>query len=150
VLPPLGRTGAWISSKVKTITTISLLRLRFKLIIHGRRERMLLVEEAGAIAFEGVSDEPSAVGEAARSFLDAEAAGNLATVARDRLVAQAIGRIESALRGSIAAYARQRAQSLTEDHARVRTAGVNVPRVTVEPVLPADVIGLFVQIPGGI
>lgn len=150
VLPPLGRTGAWISSTVNAITTVSLLRLRFKLTIHGRRERMLLVEEAGALAFEGVSDVPSAVGEGARSLLDAEATGNLANIARDRLVAQAIGRIELALHGSIAGYARARAQSLSEDHARVRIAGINVPRVTVEPVLPADVIGLFVQIPGGI
>ena len=33
---------------------------------------------------------------------------------------------------------------------RVRAAGVNVPRVTVEAVLPADVMGVFALIPGGI
>ena len=31
-----------------------------------------------------------------------------------------------------------------------RAAGINVPRVTVEPVLPADVMGVFALIPGGI
>ena len=37
-----------------------------------------------------------------------------------------------------------------QDHARVRAAGVNVPRVTVEPVQPADIVGLFVLTPGGV
>ena len=41
-------------------------------------------------------------------------------------------------------------EALGQDHARVRAAGVNVPRVTVEPVLPADVVGLFVLTPGGV
>jgi hypothetical protein len=31
-----------------------------------------------------------------------------------------------------------------------RAAGINVPRVTVEPVLPADLMGVFALIPGGI
>lgn len=149
-LPPLGRTGAWITPIVKAITTVTLLRLRFKLTVRGRHEQMLLVEEAAAMAFEGTSDAPFAVGQTAWSLLDADASGNLANVARDRLVEQAIHRVKLMLDGSIATYAHERAQALAEDHARVRTAGVNVPRVTVEPVLPADVMGIFVQIPGGV
>jgi superfamily II DNA or RNA helicase len=150
LLAPVGRTGAWMTSSVSTITTIALLRLRFKLTIRGRRERLLLVEEAGAIAFEGGSEMPSTVGESARRLLELEASGNLAGVARDRLIAQARQRIEVLLNGSIAAYAHGRSLTLGEDHARVRASGVNVPRVTVEPVLPADVVGLFVLIPGGV
>jgi hypothetical protein len=150
LLAPVGRTGAWMTSSVSTITTIALLRLRFKLTIRGRRERLLLVEEAGAIAFEGGSEMPSAVGESARRLLELEASGNLAGVARDRLIAQARQRVEVLLNGSIATYAHERSLTLGEDHARVRASGVNVPRVTVEPVLPADVVGLFVLIPGGV
>jgi superfamily II DNA or RNA helicase len=150
LLAPVGRTGAWMTSSVSTITTIALLRLRFKLTIRSRRERLLLVEEAGAIAFEGGSEMPSTVGESARRLLELEASGNLAGVARDRLIAQARQRVEVLLNGSIAAYAQERSLTLGEDHARVRASGVNVPRVTVEPVLPADVVGLFVLIPGGV
>ena len=51
------------------------------------------------------------------------------------------------LDGPIAAYARERAQALAEDHARVRAAAAGSARVTVEPVLPPDVIGLWR--PGG-
>jgi hypothetical protein len=124
--------------------------LRFKLVIRGRKERFLLVEEAAAIAFQGSAASPYADGAAAWSLLEANASGNLADVARDRMVEQARGRVAAWLEGPIAAYAQQRAASLAEDHGRVRAAGINVPRVTVEPVLPADVMGVFALIPGGI
>src|SRR5262249_14465322 len=45
-VPPIGRSGAWPTPAVKAITTLALLRLRFKLIIRSRRERLLVVEEA--------------------------------------------------------------------------------------------------------
>ena len=149
-VPPIGRAGAWLTPAVKTITTLALLRLRFKLIIRGRKERLLLVEESAALAFEGLAESPCATGADAWSLLETNASGNLADVARDRMVEQARNRIASLLDGPIAAYAQQRAESLAEDHGRVRAAGINVPRVTVEPVLPADVMGVFALIPGGI
>jgi hypothetical protein len=124
--------------------------LRFKLVIRGRKEKLLLVEESAAIAFEGTAESPCADGAAAWSLLEVNASGNLADVARDRMVEQARSRVSALLDGPIAAYARQRAASLAKDHGRVRTAGINVPRVTVEPVLPADVMGVFALIPGGI
>jgi hypothetical protein len=53
------------------------------------------------------------------------------------------------LDGPIAQYAKERGQALAEDHARVRAAASGSSRVTVEPVLPPDVIGLHVLVPGG-
>lgn len=149
-VPPVGRAGAWLTPAVKAITTLALLRLRFKLIIKGRKEKMLLVEESAAIAFEGTSETPFATGAAAWSLLEVNASGNLADVARHRMVEQARQRIAALLDGPIAAYAQERAASLAEDHGRVRAAGVNVPRVTVESVLPADIMGVFALIPGGL
>lgn len=145
----LGRQGAWPTAAVTALTTLVLLRLRYKLTVHGRKERLLLVEEAGAVALGPGTDQPLSDGEAARGLLEREAAGNLADVARERLLTQARRRIEAALPGALADYARSRAEILGRDHARVRAAGVNVSRVSVEPVLPADVIGLFVLVPVG-
>ena len=48
---PLGRAGAWPITGVKTLTTLLLLRLRHKLTVHGRRDRLLLAEEAKAPEF---------------------------------------------------------------------------------------------------
>ena len=40
--------------------------------------------------------------------------------------------------------------SSLRDHARVRAALPGVSRVSVEPVLPVDVIGIYVLVPAGI
>jgi hypothetical protein len=146
-VPSLGRTGAWPTAAVRAVTTVALLRLRYKLTIHGRRERLLLAEEAGALAFEGAGAQPVLAGEPARALLDPPATGDLAAVARQRMVNQARERIASALEGSIATYARERAEALATDHARVRAAAAGSARVTVEPIMPADIIGLYVLVP---
>ena len=61
----------------------------------------------------------------------------------------ALARVEAAMAGPIADHARARAFSLAEDHARVRPPMAVAGRreCAVEPVLPADVIGLFVLVP---
>src|SRR5439155_25482522 len=48
----LGRAGAWLTPAVSAVTTVALLRLRYKLIVHGRRERMLLAEEAAMLGWD--------------------------------------------------------------------------------------------------
>jgi ERCC4-related helicase len=154
-VPSLGRIGVWPTLAVQTITTLVLLRLRFKLIVHGRREKLLLVEEAGALAFSGTRFSTYMSGEEAFKLLESAASGNLAPIARDRFLAQGREQVQSALAddGPIAAHSRERAAALLQDHDRVRSAlsqTGGVPRVTVEPVLPADVVGLFVLIPGGV
>jgi hypothetical protein len=56
-------------------------------------------------------------------------------------------RIAAVLKGPVATYAHERAQALAEDHARVRTAAAGTARVTVEPIVPTDVIGVYVLVP---
>lgn len=149
-VPALGRIGAWPTDAVQVLTTVVLLRLRHKLIIRARRERLLLVEESGALAFAAGNDQPLATGEEARALLEHQATGDLAEVARGRLLATASERIAALRATALADHARERARALSDDHARVRAAGVGVPRVEVEPVLPVDVVGLFVLVPAGV
>jgi superfamily II DNA or RNA helicase len=146
-IPSLGRSGAWPTTAVKVVTTVALLRFRYKLIVHGRRERLLLAEEAGALAFEGNGAQPVLAGEPARALLEYPAVSDLAAVARERIVAKARERIAAALEGAVAAYARERAEALAEDHARVRAAAAGSARVSVESIIPADIIGLYVLVP---
>jgi superfamily II DNA or RNA helicase len=145
---PLGRVGAWATASVTSVTTILLLRLRLKLTIHGRRERLLLVEEASALAFDMSSTKATATGEAALVVLDKSASGDLAPIARHRILNQARDRVTTSFTTAIVEHARDRAAELAQDHARVRAAGAGVPRVSVEPVLPPDIIGLYVLLPG--
>ena len=141
----IGRLGAWPTSAVQQVTRLALLRIRFKLTVHARRERLLLAEEAALVAIQG--DRITMVGEEARELLTASAALDLAPVARDRFIAKATEYLPDLLEGPIAECARSRAEQLMGDHARLRTAAGSASRVTVEAVLPPDVIGLFVLMP---
>ena len=46
----LGRVGAWPTNVVVVMTIVALLRLRFKLTVHGRRRKTAAGEEANALA----------------------------------------------------------------------------------------------------
>ena len=141
----IGRLGAWPTAKINKVTRLALLRIRYKLRVHARRERLLLAEEAALVALQG--DQLVCSGDDARKLLSATASGNLAPVARERFVKQAQAQLPGLLDGPIAKYVADRAGELVADHARIRAATGSGSKVTVEPLLPPDVIGLFVLMP---
>lgn len=105
-----------------------------------------MAEEAALVAIQ--VSQIVAVGENARGWLNTPATSDLALVARDRFIAKAKEDLPSLFEGPIAEFVRLRAQELMQDHARLRAASGSASRVTVETVLPPDVIGLFVLVPG--
>jgi hypothetical protein len=141
----IGRVGAWPTPAVDHVTRVALLRIRFKLTVHARREGLLLAEEATLAAIQG--DKIVGVGDRARELLNAPASADLAPVARERFIAKAKDDLPALLRGAIADFAQSRAEALMADHARLRAASGGATRVTVEAVLPPDVIGLYVLMP---
>ena len=141
----IGRVGAWPTSAVQQMTRVALLRIRFKLTVHARKERLLLAEEAALVALQG--NKVIASGEAARALLNTPAASDLASSARDRFIGKAKEDLPSLLDGPLADFVKTRAEELMQDHARLRAAAGSASRVTVEAVLPPDVIGLFVLMP---
>ncbi|EJT00833.1 helicase domain-containing protein, partial (plasmid) [Rhizobium sp. CCGE 510] len=136
----------WPTTTVQQVTRLALLRIRFKLTIHARKERLLLAEEAALVAIQGARI--VAVGEEARKMLNAPASADLAPIARDRFIAKAKEELSSLLEEPIAEFVQSRAKELMADHARLRAASGSASRVTVEPVLPPDIIGLFTLMPG--
>ncbi|MFN6952149.1 MAG: helicase-related protein [Albidovulum sp.] len=139
------RVGAWPTAAVHQMTRLALLRIRFKLTVHARKERLLLAEEAALVAMQG--DRIVAAGEAARDLLNTPADADLAPSARDRFIARAREDLPGLLDGPLAEFVRSRAEELMQDHARLRAAAGSASRVTVEAVLPPDMIGLFVLMP---
>ncbi|MEI2776025.1 MAG: hypothetical protein V9G19_08650 [Tetrasphaera sp.] len=123
---------------------VALLRLRFKLTVHGRRDRLLLAEEAALVALQG--NRIIATGDEVRAWLGQPAAAELAAAARDRLIGQAHQALATLIPGPLADHARTRAAALLEDHGRLR-ATLGITRVSVDPALPPDVIGLFTLLP---
>lgn len=141
----IGQVGAWPAPAVDRLTRLVLLRIRFKLTIHARRERLLLAEEAALVALRGQT--VAASGDAARALLDTPASADLAPQARDRLIASARESLPGLLAGPIAGFVRERAGDLARDHARLRAASGSASRVSVQAVQPPDVIGLFILVP---
>lgn len=141
----IGRVGAWPTSAVQQMTRLALLRIRFKLTVHARKERLLLAEEAALVAIQG--GRIVATGNAARELLNTPADADLAPSARDRFIAKAKEDLPGLLDGPLAEFVKSRAEELMQDHARLRAAAGSASRVTVEAVLPPDVIGLFVLMP---
>lgn len=141
----LGRAGVWMTRGVDTLTTLLVLRLRFKLVTSGRRT--LLAEEATGIAFGPGSAEAVATGAEALALLEHEASRSIEAPANQRQIEQALARYPE-YQQAIARYAAARAVALSDDHDRVKSAtrGEGVTTV-VEPILPADVIGLYVLVP---
>jgi hypothetical protein len=146
---PLGRTGAWIAEAIDQLTHLALVRLRFKLLVRsGGRETLLLAEEASTLAWGPSESEPGLTGAEAAALLERPAAASLADIARARLAEAALIRFEgAAMRAGLAAYARDRAEALAADHARLRAAARLSGDVRVEPVLPLDLIGVFALLP---
>lgn len=144
----IGRVGAWPTDAVQKLTRLALLRIRFKLTVHARKERLLLAEEAALVALQG--NEIIATGEDARRLLNTPATSDLAQSARERFIGKARDDLPTLLEGPLAGFVRQRADDLMQDHARLRAAAGSASRVTVEAVLPPDVIGLFVLMPSEI
>jgi superfamily II DNA or RNA helicase len=141
----IGRVGAWPTTAVQQMTRLALLRIRYKLTIHARKERLLLAEEAALVAIEGSAI--IATGDAARQLLNTAATADLAPSTRERFVNKAKEDLPSLLNGTLADFVESRAEELMQDHARLRAAAGSASRVTVEAVMPPDVIGLFVLMP---
>ena len=142
----LGRAGVWRTRAVTQMTTLLVLRLRYKLITSGRTNRLLLAEEATAIAFAGTGHTASAQAEAALALLEAEASGNLEELARTRQIDAARDRLPG-YTPAIEAFAHERGAALSHDHQRLTEAAGGGSTVKVTPVLPPDILGLYVLLP---
>jgi hypothetical protein len=142
----LGRAGIWRSADIQAMTTILLLRLRFKLTSSGKRNRLLLAEEATGIVFNGKDHTAHITGPEALALLEGEASGDVASTAKNRQLEDALTRLPS-YESAIRKHAVERAKKLEEDHLRLTEASRGGARIEVIPSLPADIIGLYVLLP---
>jgi superfamily II DNA or RNA helicase len=149
----LGRVGCWVSAAVKARTTLVLLRLRHQLVTRrGRLERTLLVEEATAVAWVGQSGQRLTEAEALALLAGPPLEDALPHV-REREVSRAVASLADR-EGELEAFAAERAQTLLDDHLRVRSAAVRREKAEtrersarVEALPRPDVIGAFVLLP---
>lgn len=141
----LGRVACWRSAAVEVQTTIAILRLRHQLAAQ-HRNTALVVEEAAAIGWSGALNPALIEGLDALTLIAPDPADNVPTALADRAIAQALALV-SDRRVELDVFARRRAGELLADHRRVREAARARGSWSVNALLPADVIGLFVLLP---
>jgi len=142
----LGRVGCWIAP-VDNRTTVALLRLRHQLTTTtGLRSSTILVEEATAIAWRGTGTNMLLDPSEALSSLVLPAIGDAPVTVQDRELNQAL-RLLSERVEQITTFAERRGQELLADHRRVREAAQGRGTYAVRPLLPPDIIGVFVLLP---
>ena len=147
VKPIARRCGVVRSNAVSAKTTLLLLRNRYHLTLSKQKNRPLLAEEVLPLAFTGTPDNLSMLdADAIAKLLDAKPTGNLT----DSLVRQQLDRlfeVLDTLRPMLNSNAANRAEVLLDAHTRVRSASRMTGQVTVQPVLPVDLLGCFIYLP---
>lgn len=143
--PIATRSGAAVSREVERVTRIYLLRLRHRLDV---RKRDLIVEETQAVAVIGAGERAEWVCDPAEveRLLHFIPSSNLTGDAVRHAVRRAVDYAE-ANRPRFESFAAERAKTLLADHRRVRDASDDRGSFGVKPILPVDIMGVFVLLP---
>lgn len=143
----VARAGAAFVQDVSIKTTVLLLRIRHQLTVtHGSQTRLLMCEEAVAVAASGSEPFAELAPDMTRQLLGAEATRNMSVPLRDRQLQTALDALPG-WQPQLEAMAKARAQALLADHRRVREAAEGRGSYLVTASLPVDVMGLYVLLP---
>ena len=143
----VARAGAAFVQGVSLKTTVLLLRIRHQLTVtFGSQTRLLMCEEAVAVAASGANPFAELPPDMARQLLGAEATRNMPAPLRDRQLQTALDALPD-WQPQLEAMAKARAQVLLADHRRVREAAEGRGSYQVTASLPVDVMGLYVLLP---
>lgn len=146
----VARAGAAFVGNVKAKTTILLLRLRHQLTVtRGVATRLMLCEETVVVRTTGNDMLEVLPFGTAQELLGTEAVRNMPSPVRDRHLQQAINAMP-ALQDQLEVIAHSRAESLLDDHRRVREAADARGTYQVAANLPVDVMGIYVLVPSTI
>jgi hypothetical protein len=143
--PIASRSGAAKSKDVAHLTRIYLLRLRHQL-THAKQP--LIVEETQALAVVGSAANPTWITDPTlvENLLHFCPSQNLPDQAVRTQIQRAID-FAALHSNDFNAFAQERADALRDDHRRVRDASNAKGTFSVKPILPVDIMGVFVLLP---
>jgi len=159
---PAARCGYIASSQVPAVTVALLVRFRTKLLLPARINRsdqaqQDLAEEARIVAFRGVPGQHQWLTEdEVEQLIAAKPSANVGEQTAKNM-ATAILRGIPLLESDLAEQAAEVAKQIQQDHTEVRLAArgdsnagkLGIRGLSVEPNLPADVLGVYIYAPAG-
>jgi superfamily II DNA or RNA helicase len=141
------RCAATETNAVQVVTTVYLLRLRHQLsYVRRRQPYQMMAEETVALAVQGRTQPVWLSDESVAGLLESTPTSNLAPDLITREIRLSMDFVQ-ANQSHLEQLAIDRAQTLLEDHRRVREAARDVGQYSVSPCLPVDVIGVYVLLP---
>ena len=146
---PARRCGAIRTRGVTLRTTLLVVRHRFEIIERRRDQvRAEIAEECRLLAFRGAPEQAQWLDDlVAKGLLEIAPDANIAPEHATEFVDKVVGSLDC-LTDHLVADAQGRAAELLASHQRVRAAARITGRsCTVEPHLPADVLGIYVFLP---
>jgi len=145
--PVASRCGVVSTSAVSTRSTLLVARFRYHLRVAGGATETILCEEIVPLACTGSPEAPRWLSsEESEALLGATPERNLIQTAID----QQLGLLMPSLpkfQHSLSTIAVERAAAQLAAHDRVREASRVKGRVTIQPVLPVDILGAYVLLP---
>ena len=141
------RCGAVSTSGVTERTVLLVTRFRYHLRKGGAEGETILCEEIVPLAYAGPAEEPQWLSpEDSEGLLAARPERNLLPTAVDQQLGLLLPALSS-LQAPLEDLADERAKAQLRAHQRVRTATSAKGRISVEPVLPVDILGAYVLLP---
>lgn len=142
--PVAARCGVIATSGVTARTTLLVARFRYHLKIASADGETILAEEIVPLACTGPADAPAwLTPEQGEALLAARPDRNLLPTAIEQQLGLLLPALP-ALQSALGLLARDRAATQLGAHERVREAARAKGRVTIEPVLPADILGAYI------
>jgi superfamily II DNA or RNA helicase len=141
------RCGVISTAAVSMRTTLLVVRLRYHLQIAGPDAEIILCEEIVPLACSGPADAPHwLAAEEGERLLVARPDRNLVATAMDQQMSL-LHAVLPKLQHALGPVAHERAAAQLAAHERVREAARTKGRISVEPVLPVDILGAYVLLP---
>jgi len=144
---PARRAGATRTRAVDRLTVVLLVRGRYTIHESGR-DRELLAEEAFYAGYRVADDGPTwlPADEVERLATTAEPAGSVDAAQAEHWLRRVLAQREE-IEAALERIAHERADDLRDAHQRVRAATRARGETRVRPVLPFDLLGLYVLLP---
>ncbi|GCF11079.1 helicase-related protein [Dictyobacter arantiisoli] len=142
------RSGVMYTRLVEKRTTLLLVRLRFH-ISTPDDPQPLLAEDCQVFAFRGAPKKADWIEDEAyiKNLLAATPDENISREQANFFLQNILDNFDEYLSPRMNELARERARELREAHRRVRRSAALSVRVSVEPQLPPDVLGMYVYLP---